>query len=180
LLNLSGRCEEHHNNKAACDMASLPNSAGRTGRTARGARLASEEIQGMKRDGSQRKHARNSRKGHKARNGGPKSRAWAGLPFPPALSGPSRQAGPPARQKVIFVHGCFWHSHGCKSGLTPHSNQDFWSTKLRKNKERDIKNLEALAEMGWKALVIWQCDLRDNQSLIVKIRRFLNGRVAQA
>jgi len=86
----------------------------------------------------------------------------------------------PARQKVIFVHGCFWHSHGCKSGLTPHSNQDFWSTKLRKNKERDIKNLEALAEMGWKALVIWQCDLRDNQSLIVKIRRFLNGRVAQA
>jgi len=79
----------------------------------------------------------------------------------------------PARCKVIFVHGCFWHSHGCKSGLIPRSNRDFWLPKLRQNKARDGNNLEALAEQGWKALVIWQCELRDSRSLWIKIKRFL-------
>ncbi|MGD0520359.1 MAG: DNA mismatch endonuclease Vsr [Terracidiphilus sp.] len=79
----------------------------------------------------------------------------------------------PARCKVIFVHGCFWHSHGCKSGLIPRSNRDFWLPKLRQNKARDGNNLEALAEQGWKALVIWQCELRDSRSLCIKIKRFL-------
>jgi DNA mismatch endonuclease, patch repair protein len=82
----------------------------------------------------------------------------------------------PARRKVIFVHGCFWHSHNCKSGLIPRSNQDFWLPKLRRNKVRDSKNLEALAEQGWKALVIWQCELRDSRSLRHKIMRFLGRR----
>src|SRR5580658_351639 len=58
----------------------------------------------------------------------------------------------PARRKAIFVHGCFWHSHDCKPGLIPGSNQEFWRTKLRRNKDRDVKNLEALAEQGWKVL----------------------------
>lgn len=84
----------------------------------------------------------------------------------------------PARRKVIFVHGCFWHSHGCKSGLTPNTNQDFWEKKLRRNKERDCNNLEALAREGWKALVIWQCELRDRPSLTLKIKRFLGRRGA--
>lgn len=82
----------------------------------------------------------------------------------------------PARRKVIFVHGCFWHSHDCKSGLIPGSNQDFWLPKLRQNKARDSKNVEALAEQGWKALVIWQCELRDSGSLSVKVKRFLGRR----
>ncbi len=54
----------------------------------------------------------------------------------------------PARRKVIFVHGCFWHSHGCKPGLTPKSNQDFWLPKLRQNKVRDRKSLKALSGLG--------------------------------
>jgi DNA mismatch endonuclease (patch repair protein) len=82
----------------------------------------------------------------------------------------------PARRKVIFVHGCFWHSHDCKSGLIPRSNQDFWLTKLRRNKVRDSENLEALATLGWKALVIWQCELKDSRSLRLKVKRFLGRR----
>lgn len=82
----------------------------------------------------------------------------------------------PARRKVIFVHGCFWHSHDCKSGLIPKSNQDFWLPKLRRNKIRDNKNLEALTVQGWKAMVIWQCELRDSRSLRLKIKRFLGRR----
>ena len=81
----------------------------------------------------------------------------------------------PARRKVIFVHGCFWHSHSCKSGLIPNSNRDFWLTKLGKNKARDAKNLDALAEQGWKVLVIWECDLNDARALRLTVKRFLGS-----
>jgi DNA mismatch endonuclease (patch repair protein) len=86
----------------------------------------------------------------------------------------------PVRRKVIFVHGCFWHSHNCKSGLIPKSHQDFWLPKLRRNKVRDSKNLKALAVQGWKAMVIWQCELRDSRSLRLKIKRFLGRRSSQS
>jgi DNA mismatch endonuclease, patch repair protein len=82
----------------------------------------------------------------------------------------------PARFKVIFVHGCFWHSHGCKSGLIPNSNRDFWLPKLRRNELRDGRNLEALAQQGWKALVIWECELRDSGALRFRLKRFLGSR----
>lgn len=84
----------------------------------------------------------------------------------------------PARCKVIFVHGCFWHAHNCKSGLTPNTNKDFWSTKLRRNKVRDRKNLELLAELGWKILVIWQCELKDMRLLRRRVKQFLGRRVS--
>jgi DNA mismatch endonuclease (patch repair protein) len=79
----------------------------------------------------------------------------------------------PVRRKVIFVHGCFWHSHGCKKGLIPKSNRDFWLPKLRRNKARDTRNLKALAQLGWDSLVIWQCDLRDEHSLSLRLKQFL-------
>ncbi len=82
----------------------------------------------------------------------------------------------PARRKVIFVHGCFWHSHGCKSGLIPRSNQDFWLPKLRGNAARDGRNLEALTQQGWKALVVWECELKETRALRLKVRRFLGSR----
>jgi len=79
----------------------------------------------------------------------------------------------PARHKVIFVHGCFWHSHACKTGLVPRSNQEFWLPKLLRNKTRDSLNLEALKRQGWKALVIWQCELKDTYSLKLRMKKFL-------
>jgi DNA mismatch endonuclease (patch repair protein) len=79
----------------------------------------------------------------------------------------------PARHKVIFVHGCFWHFHGCKNGLIPKTNRDFWLPKLRLNKARDHKNLKALAKQNWGALEIWQCELKDIPELIRRVKRFL-------
>ncbi len=79
----------------------------------------------------------------------------------------------PRRHKIIFVHGCFWHSHGCKNGLIPKSNRDFWLPKLRKNKVRDRKTLKMLSQLGWDALVIWQCELSDSRSIKLKVRQFL-------
>jgi DNA mismatch endonuclease (patch repair protein) len=84
----------------------------------------------------------------------------------------------PARRKVIFVHGCFWHSHACKSGLIPNSNREFWLPKLRRNKERDARNLDALAQQGWKVLVIWECELKDRRTLCPTVKRFLGRRKA--
>jgi DNA mismatch endonuclease (patch repair protein) len=82
----------------------------------------------------------------------------------------------PGRSKVIFVNGCFWHSHGCKSGLIPKSNREFWIPKLKRNAARDRNNLEALVQLGWKALVVWECELRDTRTLRLKLTRFLGSR----
>jgi DNA mismatch endonuclease (patch repair protein) len=79
----------------------------------------------------------------------------------------------PARRKVIFVHGCFWHSHACKAGLIPKSNRDFWLPKLRRNKRRDGENVDALAKLGWDSLVIWQCELKNSRAVSTRVRRFL-------
>lgn len=78
-----------------------------------------------------------------------------------------------ARKKVIFIHGCFWHSHAaCPNARIPKSRTEFWSTKLQTNKERDVRNLKALADAGWKVLVLWECELQ-NPALMQKIRDFL-------
>lgn len=63
------------------------------------------------------------------------------------------------RRKVIFVHGCFWHSHGCKLSHTPKSNSAYWGPKLERNRTRDAKNLELLEDAGWNSLTIWECEL---------------------
>jgi len=78
------------------------------------------------------------------------------------------------RKKVIFVHGCFWHMHNCRKGTTPESNKDFWLPKLERNKARDTDNLNKLDEMGWKVLVIWQCQLKDIQELEATVTSFLS------
>ena len=65
----------------------------------------------------------------------------------------------PGRHKAIFVHGCFWHQHGCKLSNKPASNVDFWEKKFNRNKERDKENLVACKELGWKVLTIWECEV---------------------
>jgi DNA mismatch endonuclease (patch repair protein) len=63
-------------------------------------------------------------------------------------------------QTVIFVHGCFWHYHkDCREGRIPSTNTQFWKTKLLKNVEKDKRNTKALQEMGWKVIVVWECEI---------------------
>lgn len=61
---------------------------------------------------------------------------------------------------VVFVHGCFWHAHGCALSKLPATRQDFWRTKLAANVARDRKATEALLANGWRVLVIWECAIR--------------------
>ena len=64
---------------------------------------------------------------------------------------------------VIFVNGCFWHMHdNCKAARLPKTNTEFWKNKLEKNVENDIRNIKQLEKLGWKVLVIWECELEND------------------
>lgn len=78
------------------------------------------------------------------------------------------------RKKVIFVHGCFWHRHeGCSRARLPKTRQEFWLSKLDGNRERDLATLARLAELGWRVLVIWECEIREHDTLKTRIKNFL-------
>lgn len=67
----------------------------------------------------------------------------------------------PKYKTVIFVNGCFWHGHeGCKYFVWPKSNEVFWKNKIETNIARDKKKTEALETLGWKVIVVWECDLK--------------------
>lgn len=71
---------------------------------------------------------------------------------------------------IIFVHGCFWHYHkDCKEGRIPDTNSKFWKEKLYKNIERDKKHQEACEKLGWKVLVIWECEIEKELSSVMKL-----------
>lgn len=81
-----------------------------------------------------------------------------------------------SRRKAIFVHGCFWHRHSCPRGeRTPKTNRAYWRHKLRRNVERDAQNLDELKQLGWQALVIWECEIKERDALGERIRTFLDG-----
>lgn len=80
----------------------------------------------------------------------------------------------PARRKIIFVHGCFWHGHpGCARNRTPKSRRGFWVPKLRLNRDRDTRNLRRLRRQGWKVEIIWECETERKERLERKLLRFL-------
>ncbi len=66
----------------------------------------------------------------------------------------------PKYAAAVFVHGCFWHSHGCARSTTPESHREWWRKKLQDNKARDAKTREALRLDGWRVLVVWECSVR--------------------
>lgn len=77
-------------------------------------------------------------------------------------------------RKVIFVHGCFWHGHDCKSGVNrPKTNIDYWDNKLRRNRERDLLHYQQLSDLSWRYLVVWECELRDLPAIEAKLLAFL-------
>lgn len=66
----------------------------------------------------------------------------------------------PKYKTVIFVNGCFWHKHDCKRFVWPSSNTDYWKTKINRNVQRDSINTDLLLSLGWKVIVVWECELK--------------------
>lgn len=77
-------------------------------------------------------------------------------------------------RRAIFVHGCFWHGHTCKRGArVPKANRDYWVNKIAKNKARDRRVLKELRALGWKTLVIWECQLKSEVRVGSRLKRLL-------
>lgn len=67
----------------------------------------------------------------------------------------------PRYKTVVFVNGCFWHAHqGCKWFVPPKSNSEFWQNKFSYNLARDERNYQKLRELGWRVLIVWECEIR--------------------
>jgi DNA mismatch endonuclease (patch repair protein) len=81
----------------------------------------------------------------------------------------------PSRKTVILVHGCYWHRHpGCRYAYSPKSRIDFWEKKFSENIARDRRNMDELQSIGWRALVVWECELREPDELKKRLKDELN------
>lgn len=74
-----------------------------------------------------------------------------------------------SRRIALFVHGCFWHRHrGCKNCTTPTNNRKFWLDKLEGNASRDKRSRDALHKLGWRTIIVWECQT-ENAQLFQKV-----------
>jgi DNA mismatch endonuclease (patch repair protein) len=83
----------------------------------------------------------------------------------------------PKHDLAVFVHGCFWHQHkNCRFAVMPKTNLSFWSQKLNGNLRRDEAAIEQLRKLGWRTLIIWECALKSEESLLrlpAQLSRFI-------
>lgn len=78
------------------------------------------------------------------------------------------------QEKLIFVHGCFWHGHkGCPRAGRPQTNKAFWKRKIEGNIRRDDRLLRELRKTGWRVLVVWQCQTKDTAQLERRLSQFI-------
>jgi DNA mismatch endonuclease (patch repair protein) len=92
----------------------------------------------------------------------------AGLPGAPDFALPDSRV-------AIFVHGCFWHQHSCKRGnRRPATNVAYWTAKLARNVARDRSSRHDLRRLGWRPLIIWECELK-RPSLQARIVRYVSN-----
>lgn len=80
------------------------------------------------------------------------------------------------KKKVILVHGCFWHGHRrCRRAGRPETNRPFWDRKIDGNMERDQIVRRRLSRLGWRVLVLWECETRKSEHMTARIVRFINA-----
>lgn len=82
----------------------------------------------------------------------------------------------PKHRVVVFVHGCFWHQHsGCRYATMPGSRAEFWQNKLAQNVARDQYQINALTDLGWRVLVVWECELRGHNARLDELYEEIVG-----
>jgi len=80
-----------------------------------------------------------------------------------------------SRRAVVLVHGCYWHRHACHLGrVIPRTWHDFWRAKLEANAKRDRRTRARLRRLGWRVLVVWECQMRDADKLAMRLQRLLD------
>lgn len=87
----------------------------------------------------------------------------------------------PKFKTIIFVNGCFWHGHeGCSKFVMPKSNIQFWQDKIARNKARDVADVAALEDMGWRVITLWECEISRKADRAVALERLYQQIVQQA
>jgi DNA mismatch endonuclease (patch repair protein) len=82
----------------------------------------------------------------------------------------------PRHRAVLFVHGCFWHCHRCKYGsVIPATRAAFWAAKRAGNVSRDRRNAAALRKLGWRVLVLWECEVRTEEAVLARLKKLRVG-----
>lgn len=82
----------------------------------------------------------------------------------------------PKWKVAVLVHGCFWHQHqGCAKAARPTTNVEFWNRKLDRNVERDVEDVVRLTDLGWRVLVVWECQTRDEFALAATLESFIRA-----
>jgi DNA mismatch endonuclease (patch repair protein) len=85
----------------------------------------------------------------------------------------------PGRRLAIFVHGCFWHGHDCPRGSrVPKANRDYWLAKVARNVARDARNVADLTAAGWRVETVWECQMKDQALLRVRLATLLKEATA--
>ena len=77
---------------------------------------------------------------------------------------------------ALFVHGCFWHQHGCSKSNRPSSNRDYWERKLDRNVARDAENQAKLERMGWLVFTVWECRLQEDAAVALSFLQELRAK----
>ena len=78
----------------------------------------------------------------------------------------------PGRRTILFVHGCFWHRHpGCRKTSVPSTRSDYWAEKFLLNTERDIRVASELRKLGWRVVIIWECETKNADRLPTIIQK---------
>jgi len=88
----------------------------------------------------------------------------------------------PKHRVTLFVHGCFWHGHSdcAKGARRSRTNEDYWNAKIDSNVARDARVMKELAELGWRACVIWECETKDARTLDNALKRALSAALRRA
>jgi DNA mismatch endonuclease (patch repair protein) len=71
----------------------------------------------------------------------------------------------PKYRAVLFAHGCFWHHHKCHLFKWPKSREQFWRSKIERNREVDIRTISQLTAAGWRCGIVWECALKGRTRL---------------
>jgi len=74
---------------------------------------------------------------------------------------------------VVLVNGCFWHGHHCKAGKLPTTRREFWESKIGNTVKRDNKNHLELSELGWKVIVVWQCEIKNKELREIRLMNLI-------
>lgn len=80
------------------------------------------------------------------------------------------------RKAVVLVNGCFWHRHDCGLAYVPKTRTEFWSSKFRRNVERDAENMLKLRKEGWRVCTVWECELDNPERVLRRVSKFLEKR----